>query len=217
MGTTNKDIVDTAMSFIGKVKYVFGGNNIAGGYGDCSDFTQYVYNCYGIDIGGNTETQYGQGVSVAKEDIKAGDLVFFKGTYDSGYRDGVSHVGIAIGNNKFVHNSSSKGVTVSDLGSTYYTDHYLDARRLSSITYLAPYMGASEDSYKGLSGSEGSGGSEGSSGSKGSLLGLTWWGDVVKVVVCIIILVAGVALLAGSVGTQIFKKGGLINGIKTGN
>ena len=48
----NKLICDTALSKVGKLEYKFGGGNIEGGVGDCSDFTQWVYSCYNVDIGG---------------------------------------------------------------------------------------------------------------------------------------------------------------------
>lgn len=198
---SNKDIVETALSFVGQLKYKFDGNNIQGGEGDCSDFTQYVYNCYGINIGGTTEVQYSQGVSVSRDDIKAGDLILFRNTYNSGYRDGVSHVGIAIGNNKFVHLSSSKGCTVSEL-TGYYSDHYLDARRINGVTYEdfdASELNVESVQNTGIV-----------SDSIGSKLGLKWWGDVVRVVVIVILIIAMIVLLASSVGVQILKGG---NGI----
>ena len=128
--TTNRDIVETAKSYIGKLKYVFGGDNIAGGQGDCSDFTQHVFAVHGFEIGGDTRTQLTQGTPVQRDNIMAGDLVFFQGTY----RNGVSHVGIAVDNDNFVH-LSSDGCMVSSLNEKYWKEHYLDARHISGITY----------------------------------------------------------------------------------
>ena len=122
-------IVSDAQNLVGKVRYEFGADNVAGGVADCSSFTQYVYKKNGIDIGRDTISQYKKGSSVKKEDLKAGDLVFFHGTY----REGVSHVGIYVGNGQFVHNSSSKGVTTSNLNDTYYKQHYLGAKRVTGI------------------------------------------------------------------------------------
>lgn len=126
-------IVDYAKSLVGKVKYQFGGDNIEGGYGDCSDFTEYVFKHENFSIGGTTEEQYHK--SVAVDEPLVGDLVFFKNTYASGYDDGVSHVGIYTGNNKFLHLSSSAGTVVeSDLNEKYYKDHFLSFRRVSETS-----------------------------------------------------------------------------------
>lgn len=123
-------IVDTANSLIGKVKYSFGADSIENGVGDCSSFTQYVYSKNGYSIGRTTEQQWKQGSTVSQDNLQAGDLVFFKNTYNSGHTDGVSHVGVYVGNGQFVHNSSSKGVTTSSLSESYWTQHYLGAKRV---------------------------------------------------------------------------------------
>ena len=165
-------IKSTAESLIGKVKYVFGGGDIEGGKGDCSDFTQYVFEKNGYQIGGTTEEQYKQGKEVSKSDLQEGDLIFFKDTYDSRYTDGVSHVGIYVGDGKFIHNSSGAGgVTTSKLDSDYYNEHWLGARRVT----------------------DGSEGSEGSETSKTT--NLIWWGDIVKVVVIALLIILGVFLI----------------------
>lgn len=125
------NVVDTAKSYIGKVKYQYGVNNIDSGAGDCSAYTQTVYKkATGIDIGRSTEQQLKVGKEVQKSDLKEGDLVLFKNTYNSNHTQGVSHVGIYIGNNQFIHNSDN-GVMVSDLNSDYYKNHYLTARRVT--------------------------------------------------------------------------------------
>lgn len=129
------DIVKLAQSCVGRIKYKFGANQInsdGSGVADCSSFTQWVFKQNGINIGRNTEAQMGHGKRVEKTNIIPGDLIFFKDTYDSRYKDGVSHVGIYVGNNKFVHNSSGAGgVVTSDLNSAYYTSHYLVAKRVT--------------------------------------------------------------------------------------
>lgn len=123
-------IVSTAESYIGKVRYEFGADNVDNGVGDCSSFTQTVFKKNGVDIGRDTITQWSKGTQVDKDELKAGDLVFFQGTY----REGVSHVGIYIGNGQFIHNSSTKGVTTGNLGDDYWTSHWLGARRVSGTT-----------------------------------------------------------------------------------
>lgn len=122
-------IIDTAKSYIGKVKYVFGSNNLDNGTADCSSFTQSVFRKNGISIGRDTISQLNQSTEVAKEDLKSGDLVFFQGTY----RKGVSHVGIYIGNGDFIHCSSSKGVTINNLSESYYQKHWLSGGRIDGV------------------------------------------------------------------------------------
>ena len=126
-------VVDLAQSLIGKVKYSFGADAIEKGVGDCSSFTQYVYSKNGYNIGRTTEQQWKQGSNVAVENLQPGDLVFFKNTYNSGHTDGVSHVGVYIGNGQFTHNSSSKGVTTSNLSDSYWKQHYLGAKRVDGV------------------------------------------------------------------------------------
>lgn len=116
-------IVATAKKYIG-VPYVWGGESPKGF--DCSGYVQYVFKMHGISLNRTTETQYKHGSYVSKSNLKPGDLVFFQNTY----RAGISHVGIYIGNGQFIHASSSKGVTISNLSSSYYTSHYYGARRI---------------------------------------------------------------------------------------
>lgn len=122
-------VVDLAQSLVGKVRYVFGADNIEGGVGDCSSFTQYVYKQNGVNIGRDTTTQLSNVTKVSRENLQAGDLVFFQGTY----RSGVSHVGIYIGDGNFIHNSSSDGVTINNLNESYYTKHWLTGGRVSGV------------------------------------------------------------------------------------
>ena len=182
MGVTNTDIVNTAKEFKGKLKYVFGSNDIKGGTGDCSSFTEYIYALHGIDIGADTNAQYAQGYGIEKEDIEAGDLIFFKDTYNSGHLDGVSHVGIAVNKNQFIHLSSS-GCIISNLSNNYYTSHYLAAKRLPDVSYENVTHETVEET-------------ETESRTEDSEVGLTWWGDIVKVVVIVLVLVGAVAFLS---------------------
>ena len=187
----NKLICDTALSKVGKLEYKFGGDNIEGGVGDCSDFTQWVYSCYNVDIGGNTDAQYSKGVAVSKDDAKAGDLVFFKNTYKSNYTDGVSHVGIYLGDNKFVHLSNS-GCKVSDLSERYYSNHLLGFRHMrevnSEVDVITDEM--IENNAERYEHSE----------ELKDAAGLEWWGDIVRVVLVLLIVGGGLVLLAMSAG-----------------
>ena len=76
---------------------------------------------------------YSSGTSVSKRNLKAGDLVFFN---TSG--KGVSHVGVYIGNGKFAHSSSSKGVSIAKLNDPYYWgSKYIGAKRVAEVTQVA--------------------------------------------------------------------------------
>ncbi len=122
-GSRAAAIVSTAKEYIG-VPYRWAGTTPSGF--DCSGFVQYVFKANGISLNRTAATQYAHGSYVAKSDLRAGDLVFFQNTYKAG----ISHVGIYIGSGQFIHASSSKGVTISDLSSSYYVNHYYGARRI---------------------------------------------------------------------------------------
>lgn len=116
-----------------RIRYVFGGNTPSTGSLDCSSWTQYVFKKYaGMEIGRVTGQQVLKGEKVDKSNLQAGDLVFFKGTYNSSHIYGVSHVGIATGNgDEFIHNSSgANGITSSKLSESYWVNHWLMARRV---------------------------------------------------------------------------------------
>ncbi|MBQ7344540.1 MAG: C40 family peptidase [Oscillospiraceae bacterium] len=120
---TRQHIVSNAKKLLG-TPYVWGGTTPKGF--DCSGFVQYVLDQSGITIPRTTAEQVKVGKLITKSDLLPGDLVFLKDTY----RTGVSHVGIYIGDGKMIHASSSKGVTTSDLSSSYYQKHYHSARRV---------------------------------------------------------------------------------------
>lgn len=115
-------VIATAKKYIG-VPYVWGGSTPNGF--DCSGFVQYVFNAHGISLPRTSKQQYGVGTYVAKANLKAGDLVFFDTE-----GNGVSHLGIYIGNNQFIHASTSKGVTITSLSNTYWAPKYYGAKRI---------------------------------------------------------------------------------------
>jgi NlpC/P60 family/S-layer homology domain len=123
-------IVPAAKQYIG-VPYQWGGTTAKGF--DCSGFIRHVYQSIGIDMPRTTADMYRMGKRVDKSDLRVGDLVFFN---TSG--KGASHAGIYIGNNQFIHSSSSKGVTISSLNDPYYwSKKYIGAKRVLAYR-LAP-------------------------------------------------------------------------------
>lgn len=115
------DIVAFSKQYVG-VPYKWGGTTPKGF--DCSGFVTYVYREFGVSLPRTAEEQYQRGEKVAKDDLEVGDLVFF-----ATYKKTASHAGIYIGNDKFIHASSNKGVTISDLDESYWRKTYLGARR----------------------------------------------------------------------------------------
>lgn len=93
---------------------------------DCSGFVMYLFGAHGITLPHNSRSMYTFGTAVAKKDLQPGDLVFFYGSN----KNVINHVGIYIGNGEFIHSSSSKGVNITRLDSSYYENHYYGAKRV---------------------------------------------------------------------------------------
>ncbi len=121
--TKAKQIIETAKRYIG-VPYLWGGETPSGF--DCSGFVQYVFRQNGILLNRTVVTQYQHGYAVSKSNLAPGDLIFFQNTYTTG----LSHIGIYIGNNQFIHASSSQGITISSLSNSYWSAHYHSCRRV---------------------------------------------------------------------------------------
>ena len=120
---TGAKIVETAKKYLG-VPYVWGGASPSGF--DCSGFVYYVTRSLGFNTSRTLSAMYKQGTPVEKSDLQPGDIVFFKNTYKSG----ISHVGIYVGDGKFIHSPHTGSVvSYADLNSDYYTNHYYGACR----------------------------------------------------------------------------------------
>ena len=93
---------------------------------DCSALTQTIIeDVYGVEIPRTAQAQYDNCEIVKGDDtLQEGDLVFFHTT-----RRGISHVGLYLSNNKFVHASTSQGVMISDLNDSYWKERYRGAGR----------------------------------------------------------------------------------------
>lgn len=115
-------IADYALGFVG-YPYVYGGSSPSGF--DCSGFVQYVFKQNGISVNRTATAQLANGYWVSYDDMKPGDIVYF------GYGSTASHVGIYIGDGKFVHaQNSSTGVVITSLSESYYVNRYLCAHRI---------------------------------------------------------------------------------------
>ncbi len=121
-GTARQEIVNTAKQYIG-APYAWGGTSPSGF--DCSSFVQFVFAKHGVSLPRTSSQQWSVGSSVSRANLQPGDLVFFN---TSG--QGVSHVGIYIGNGQFIHASSSRGIIISELSSSYWSPRYIGAKQI---------------------------------------------------------------------------------------
>ncbi len=119
-------IVDTAKRFLG-LPYSRGGSSPDEGF-DCSGLTMTVYRLNGLNLPHSSHKQYKAGTLINKNQLLMGDLVFFATSIGSK----VSHVGIYIGNNQFIHAPGKrKRVRTDSLSNSYFVRNYVGAR-----TYL---------------------------------------------------------------------------------
>jgi LysM repeat protein len=108
--------IEAAQSVMG-VPYVWAGSTINGF--DCSGFIYYAANKAGYKIGRYSAAGY-HSRTFYVDQPQPGDLVFFENTY----KVGISHLGIYIGDNQFIHADEKKGITISNLSNPYYTAHF---------------------------------------------------------------------------------------------
>ena len=114
-------LVKEAKKYLG-VPYAWGGSSPNGF--DCSGFLNYVFD-KGSDINlpRTVSEIYKEGTKVSKPEV--GDIVFFET-----YKPGASHAGIYIGNDQFIHSSSSKGVSITSMDNSYWSKRYLGAKSI---------------------------------------------------------------------------------------
>lgn len=106
-------------------RYRLGGNSKNGI--DCSAFTQLFFaTIFDFELPRTAREQYQKVKKISRTEIRQGDLIFFNTT------GGVSHVGVYLQNNKFVHASASSGVTVSDLYDPYWLRRFIGVGRINT-------------------------------------------------------------------------------------
>ncbi len=113
----------TAERFVG-IPYRWGGENVVDGM-DCSGFVRAVYNLCGINIPRTSAEQFRTGDKVNREELVDGDIVFFGVSSDK-----INHVGIYVGNGRFVH-APRRGdeIKISALNEKYFVERFVGAKR----------------------------------------------------------------------------------------
>lgn len=136
-GGVEKKIDNADYDIEGVINYaesLLGTRHVMGGYSptglDCSGLVKLAHAKFGVDIPRSSHDQGRYGTIIyPDEDLRRGDLVFFHSTYRK--RELITHSGIYLGENKFIHTSTSRGVSISTLlDSGYWQQHYLFATRL---------------------------------------------------------------------------------------
>jgi len=122
-----EDVIDYAESLLG-TPHVMGGYSVSGL--DCSGLVALAHAQSGVVLPRSSHEQGRYGTIISREEeLKRGDLVFFHSTYKKSQL--ITHSGIYLGGNEFIHTSTSRGVSVTALfDSAYWQEHYLFATRL---------------------------------------------------------------------------------------
>jgi len=124
-GSAAQDLINQGMEYLG-IRYRFGGNSPETGL-DCSGLVQNVFrNALGLDLPRTARDMARLGDKVGLQDLKPGDLVFF-----NTMRRAFSHVGIYLGDGRFLHAPARGGeVRIEDMDKSYWTKRFNGARRL---------------------------------------------------------------------------------------
>jgi cell wall-associated NlpC family hydrolase len=112
-------VAEYAERFLG-IRYLYGGSSPSYGF-DCSGFVRYVYAHFGVSLAHSSYAQYGSGRSVDRGTLEPGDLVFF---------DDLGHVGIYIGNGRFIHAPHSGTHVRVEMLDGWYASRFDGARRI---------------------------------------------------------------------------------------
>ncbi len=121
-GNTGADVANFAAKYLG-VPYVYGGASPSGF--DCSGLVYHVYKNFGYTLNRTAAGQNSNGIWVSRDNLRPGDIVLFN------TNGGISHAGIYVGNNQFIH-AVKPGVPVKyeSLSTAYYSSRYVAARRI---------------------------------------------------------------------------------------
>lgn len=129
MAVSGQQVVDYLMQFRG-TPYAWGGNDLKNGI-DCSGLLQQGFKQFGINISRTTFTQIGEGKAVDMKGLQIGDAIYFETNASTA---GPDHVGIYIGNGKFLHAPKTGDVVkVSDLTDGYYANRFVGGRRFDGV------------------------------------------------------------------------------------
>ena len=120
------ELIEYSKQFIG-TPYVYGGTDLENGV-DCSGFVMSVYKNFGVQLNRVSRDMYLQGTAVQRADLEPGDLLFF----NTGGNSAISHVGMYIGNDEYIHstNGAGDGVVISSMNDGYVKRTYVGARRI---------------------------------------------------------------------------------------
>lgn len=126
----NPEIYNTVVEWL-STHYKYGGRTEKGI--DCSSFAKVVYEkAFHLSLSGSSGSIFESDVfPIAKEELREGDLLFFKIR-----RKRISHVGVYLGKNKFAHATHGAGVTISDLDEPYYRKYFFKAGRHKSFSTI---------------------------------------------------------------------------------